>query len=224
MSNDSQQIEYWSSRGNQRAYNHPVVELFARQRLDYLRSMIDIPKGARLLDVGCGDGFSTFYAARFGIEVFGVDRSEFMLSHHPLRSRVACGDAYALPFADESFDIVWSWELLHHSSDPATIMREMQRVSRKYCVIFEPNRYNPALFLYGLFKKEERWLLRWTKRFARSTFANQDWRICSVENCGAIFPNATPVFLVGALRHLPFRLPLVGISIALLAEKVSASR
>jgi hypothetical protein len=72
------------------------------------------------------------------------------------------------------------------------------RVSRKYCVIFEPNRYHPALFLYGLFKKEERWLLRWTKRFARSTFANRigesvQWKTV------APFPNATPdVSLTGA--------------------------
>jgi len=224
MNEDSKQREYWNSTVNKRSYRHPIVEFFAKQRLEYLRPILKLSAEDRLLDIGCGDGFSTFYASRDTANLFGVDRSTLMLEHHPTRSRVACADAYALPFRNNSFDAVWSWELLHHMLQPELAIREMQRVSSKYVVIFEPNRYNLALFLYGLFKREERLLLRSTKRFLRRMVDTEGWEICLLENCGAILPNATPHFLFKLLRHLPFRLPLLcGISILLVAKRVEAS-
>jgi SAM-dependent methyltransferase len=220
MSDDLRQAEYWKSKTNSRPYSHPVVEFFARQRVRHLQPILNLNAETRLLDVGCGDGFSTYYVSEYTGNLFGIDRSEFMLANHPLRDAVVCGDAYHLPFQEKSFDLVWSWELLHHMANPELAVREMQRVSGKYLVIFEPNRYNPALFLYGLLKKEERLLWRSTKRYLRGITEAKGWEICMLENCGAILPNATPYFLFKLLRHLPFRLPLCGISIVLVARRV----
>jgi SAM-dependent methyltransferase len=220
MTNDAKQIEYWSNQVYTRPYSHPIVEFFAEQRLSYIQSFLNLSEESRLLDVGCGDGFSTYYASKYKAHIFGVDRSFYMLRKHPLRSRVACGDAYRLPFQDKSFDVVWSWELLHHLSEPKRALAEMQRVSSKFVVIFEPNRYNPALFLYGLFKKEERWVLRSSKKFLKELAAAEGWETHRVENCGTILPNATPHLLFKLLRLLPFRLPLLGISTLLLARRV----
>jgi SAM-dependent methyltransferase len=219
MTDDAKQREYWNSQVNTRPYSHPIVKFFAEQRLQHINTLLNISAETRLLDVGCGDGFSTYYASDYKANIFGVDRSLYMLNKHPLRSQVACGNAYHLPFRDRSFDIVWSWELLHHLSEPRAALREMQRVSGKFVVIFEPNRYNPALFLYGLLKKEERWVLRSSKKFLREVATDGDWEICLIENCGAILPNATPTLLFKLLRRLPFRLPLVGISTLLLAKR-----
>lgn len=219
MTNDREQLEYWESQVYKRPYSHPIVEFFAEQRLKHVESLLDLPEDARLLDVGCGDGFSTYYISRYRAQTFGVDRSRHMLRNHPMRDRVVCGDAYRLPFQDRSFDIVWSWELLHHLSEPGLALREMQRVSRKFVVVFEPNRYNPALFLYGLYKKEERWVLRSSKKFLRRLAEADGWQVCYIENCGAILPNATPPLLFKLLRLLPFRLPLLGISSLLIVKR-----
>jgi ubiquinone/menaquinone biosynthesis C-methylase UbiE len=219
MTDDTKQKEYWNSQVYTRPYSHPVVKFFAEQRLKHINSVLSISDETRLLDVGCGDGFSTYYASDYQAKIFGVDSSLYMLNNHPLRSRVACGNAYQLPFRDRSFDVVWSWELLHHLSEPKAALQEMQRVSSKFVVLFEPNRYNPALFLYGLLKKEERWVLRSSRKFLTEVAAASGWEICLIENCGAILPNATPTFLFKLLRLLPFRLPLLGISTLLLAKR-----
>lgn len=219
MTNDAEQVEYWDSQVYTRPYSHPIVKFFAEQRLGHVQDFLNLTDKTRLLDVGCGDGFSTYYASSYKADIYGVDRSLFMLRRHPLRSHVVGGDAYSLPFRDKSFDVVWSWELLHHLSEPKRALQEMQRVSKRFVVLFEPNRYNPALFLYGLYKKEERWVLRSSKKFLKETAAADGWRICLVENCGAILPNATPTLLFKLLRLLPFRLPLLGISTLLLAER-----
>ncbi len=220
MTDDAEQLEFWNAPVYSRPYSHPIVEFFAKQRLQYIQPTLNLSEETTLLDVGCGNGFSTYYASVYKPKIFGVDRSLYMLGDHPLRSQVACGEAYSLPFPDKSFDVVWCWELLHHLSDPKRALLEMQRVSRKFVVVFEPNRYNPALFLYGLFKKEERGLLRSSKTFLKKLATADGWEISLIENCGVILPNATPPVLFKLLRLLPFRWPVIGISTLLLAKRV----
>ena len=51
MSNDERQREYWESDHGFRPYDHPVVELFAEQRLRMLDEWIDFRSVGRALDV-----------------------------------------------------------------------------------------------------------------------------------------------------------------------------
>src|SRR5499433_3688960 len=92
----------------------------------------------RVLDVGCGiGGPSRYIASKFGCQVTGLDfTAEFvalaaMLAQRTrLAGKVAYrqGDALDLPFADASFDIVWSQNAAMNIADRDRLYSEMHRV------------------------------------------------------------------------------------------------
>jgi SAM-dependent methyltransferase len=93
--------------------------------------------GARLLEVGCGMGTDLLQFARGGAKVTGVDLtprsieiSRQHLSVYGEGGDFAISDGENLPFADESFDIVYSNGVLHHTPDTAGAVREVHRVVR----------------------------------------------------------------------------------------------
>jgi 2-polyprenyl-3-methyl-5-hydroxy-6-metoxy-1,4-benzoquinol methylase len=93
--------------------------------------------GNRLLEVGCGMGTDLLQFARAGANVTGIDltpRSVETSRHHlklyGQRGDFALSDAENLPFADESFDVVYSNGVLHHTPDTAGSVREVHRVLR----------------------------------------------------------------------------------------------
>jgi ubiquinone/menaquinone biosynthesis C-methylase UbiE len=93
--------------------------------------------GKRLLEVGCGMGTDLLRFARGGANVTGVDltpRSVETSRHHlnlyGQNGDFALSDAESLPFADESFDVVYSNGVLHHTPDTAEAVREIHRVLR----------------------------------------------------------------------------------------------
>jgi SAM-dependent methyltransferase len=87
-----------------------------RQEVEFLLDLLDLPEGARVLDVGCGPGRHLIALARAGLSVTGIDVSERLLeiardaaNEAALGGRVAlfeC-DARVMPFGDE-FDAVIS--------------------------------------------------------------------------------------------------------------------
>lgn len=89
---------------------------------------------AVILDAPCGTGRLTATLAERACSLVGLDASPRMLSAAPAdRVRLAQGDVFALPFADDSFDAVVSCRLLHHLADPADLraaVAELVRVSR----------------------------------------------------------------------------------------------
>ncbi len=96
--------------------------------------------GQRVLDVGCGPGTVTVdLASRVAPgEVVGVDRSakvlEAAVEHAQEKGAdnvtFRVGDAYALDFPDDSFDVVHAHQVLQHLTDPVAALREMRRVTR----------------------------------------------------------------------------------------------
>jgi SAM-dependent methyltransferase len=97
-------------------------------------------QGMKVLDCGCGPGSITFgIAARIDSgSVVGVDmdESQVRLATANAAARGASNvsfrtaSAYGLPFADASFDAVFSHALLEHLSQPVKALREFQRVLR----------------------------------------------------------------------------------------------
>jgi len=88
-------------------------------------------KSGRALDLGCGTGNYTLELKRRGFDVIGLDASDGML--RIARSKgLNCikGDAYALPFPDESFDLVLSVTMFEFIHEPEKVVREIHRVLR----------------------------------------------------------------------------------------------
>jgi len=214
------QTFYWKDHKNKRRYDHEVVAIFAEQRIRYLAGHLNFNEINTAFDYGCGDGFSCYYMARRIPRVEGGDLSEYMLKHNPLDgNRLHLLDGQAIPFPDNSFDLVYCWEVLHHVEHPDRILAEMARVSSKFVVIFEPNSLNPAQMLFGLCKQEERGTLRFRKSYLRKLAGLCGLSIIHLATVGWIFPNATPRWLCHVLKPLPFEFPLLTISSCLIAEK-----
>lgn len=105
------------------------------------RAMADhygIRPGDRILDVGCGKAFLLYDFTQVvpGVEVTGVDISTYAIAHakEEVRDRLHHASAAALPFADASFDLVFSINTLHNLPcyDLDKALREMQRVGRRH--------------------------------------------------------------------------------------------
>lgn len=94
--------------------------------------------GDRVLDVGCGKAFLLyeFTQAVSGIEVAGVDISEYGLRHakEEVRPYLQLANATELPFEDNSFDLVYSITTLHnlYCYDLDKAIREIERVGKRH--------------------------------------------------------------------------------------------
>ena len=93
--------------------------------------------GKDVLDVGIGSGIATQMLAEAGANVTGVDLTDWAvettqrrLAAFGLEADVRQADAEQLPFADASFDLVFSWGVIHHSSDMDRALSELVRVLR----------------------------------------------------------------------------------------------
>lgn len=98
--------------------------------------------GTRILEVGCGLGIlAGELARRFpAAEVVGLEQAPEQLarsrqSSQPANLRLVEGDAHALPFPDQSFDLVFCRFVLEHVADPPAVLAEMRRVLRPGAVV-----------------------------------------------------------------------------------------
>ena len=145
------------------------------------RSILDLMgeiSGARILDVGCGDGTLVFAAAAKGARVTGIDPDPAMLSAARARATEAGLPATfiearveRLPFADASFDIVASVTVLCFVSDAAGAVAEMARVLRPggQLVLGELGRWS----VWAALRRVRSWLGSSTWRAARFRSAGE---------------------------------------------------
>jgi len=88
-------------------------------------------KGKLVLDVGCGMGRFAEVATRWGARVIGVDLSaaaEVAARNLADRDFIAFqADVFALPFARESFDVIYSIGVLHHTPDCEAAVKSLER-------------------------------------------------------------------------------------------------
>jgi len=99
--------------------------------------LANIRQGSRVLDVGCGTGYTTqavLKRLKLG-EVVGIDltlqqlrMAETKLKPEKMRLSLSRGDAENLPFRDETFDAIVSVGALEYFPDPQKAVQEMARV------------------------------------------------------------------------------------------------
>ncbi len=212
------QKDYWERKSleTRRPPDHPVVRQYVIPKMDFIQRAISLEKNSRLLDVGCGNGFFSFYFDQ-ACQTVGVDFSVKMLEKNPISQKFLM-DAAHLNFQDFSFDVVFCHALLHHVENVDEVLGEMRRVSRKYVVILEPNRNNPLMYLFSALVPEERKALNFSLAFLRKKMEQNHLKVAASFSHGMTVPNKTPVFLLPLARLLDFRQPF-GMTNILIAER-----
>lgn len=119
----------------------PLLSDYHRAFAPELRAMVDslpLRAGDRVLDLACGDGaYSRWLAERVGPTGFvaaldastaflGVARAGATGQHVGL----VAAAVERMPFADDTFDLVWCAQSLYSLSDPTAAVRQMRRVVR----------------------------------------------------------------------------------------------
>ena len=100
--------------------------------LKYLPSK---PNNKTLLDVGCGTGHWSMFFSECGFTVTGLDVSQRMIDVARSKSNrditYLAADAHRLPFPDGAFDVTSAITTLEFTRNPAGVIREMVRCTRK---------------------------------------------------------------------------------------------
>lgn len=109
----------------------------AYKGVEYLAVRRRLPSrlaGLTVLDVGSGIGQQAALMAEPGALVIGVDSSEeglrygrTMSSYGNGHAAPVAGDAWSLPFADSSVDVITSYGVLEHLDDPQGVLRSLYR-------------------------------------------------------------------------------------------------
>jgi SAM-dependent methyltransferase len=99
-----------------------------RTVLDGVIAELGLPSSPRILDAGCGSGRFMVELAKLG-SVTGVELSDTSVSLARERQlgEVIAGSVLEMPFADDSFDLAVSLDVIEHLSDDLAALRELRR-------------------------------------------------------------------------------------------------
>ncbi len=109
-----------------------VADSIQADALDWLLKELKMNRGTKVLDFGCGDGRHQKTIQRAGCEWFGVDLVSYPEVNKTKKaySDRAVYDGHKLPFNRQSFDVVFSCQVLEHVQDLQTVFRELGRVCK----------------------------------------------------------------------------------------------
>jgi SAM-dependent methyltransferase len=116
------------------------LDAYRFDKLHYLPRLVDFNafRGRDVLEVGCGIGTDLVRFARGGAIVSGIDLSQTAIDlarrnfewHGVAPKELRIGNAEALPYRDETFDVVYGHGVLQYTADAARVVRECHRVLR----------------------------------------------------------------------------------------------
>ena len=148
------------------------------RRLAMLNNAVPLSGKTVLVD-GCGLGAYVRGIRRFTTNVYGLDIEVDRViegAHHGTANLMAAV-CEQLPYADNTFDIVYSHEVLEHVQDDRQACREMSRVLRPggYAALFVPNRLYPfethGVYLRGRYHFGNKPLVNWLPDYWRNRLA-----------------------------------------------------
>lgn len=128
-------FDYWDG---DRKYGYGGYHYDGRWRsvAQKLAEHYQLKAGQKVLDVGCGMAHLLYELLKVvpGLQVYGIDISEYALSHakEEVRDRLQYGQAQDIPFDDDEFDLVISLTTLHNLKvfDLKKAIHEIERVSK----------------------------------------------------------------------------------------------
>jgi ubiquinone/menaquinone biosynthesis C-methylase UbiE len=177
----------------------PFIEPFAR---------FDRARGLTVLEVGVGAGTDFVQWARSGARAHGIDLTYEAVRHVRRRlaesgldsADVTLGDCEALPYAAGTFDLVYSWGVIHHTPNTVRALAEIVRVCRPggVCKLMVYHRHSLlALFLW----------VRWALLCGRPWMSFADVIAGHMESVG------TKAYLKSELVDMLGRLPVTDVRI-----------
>lgn len=115
-----------------------------RDRLDLMQRLIpENLSGTHVLEVGSGVGTFVLAASRIGIRMDGIEPvqelvnlSKERIASEGFQSSIVCGEGERLPYSDNMFDSVVSFNVLEHVTDPGKVLDESLRVVKPGGYIF----------------------------------------------------------------------------------------
>jgi len=115
----------------------------------------DLVSGKQVLEIGCGMGTHAEMLLRNGARLTAIDQTALAvestrrrLELKQLDARVLQQDAEKLTLPDRSFDVVWTWGVIHHSSSTEQCVSEISRVLRPGGRLMMMVYYRPSLVFY----------------------------------------------------------------------------
>jgi len=140
-------IDYKEKGGNyfdKHGSKNPFIKYFMNQFHNVLFMLINKINIKTLLDVGCGEGYTTNLVQKEfpDVNITAIEFDEATVKKaNEINSglKVEKGDIYNINFKDNYFDAVLSSELLEHLEYPEKAIKECKRVSKKYCIFSVPN-------------------------------------------------------------------------------------
>jgi SAM-dependent methyltransferase len=141
--------EYWNSHIHDlEVSRHPPgsagffadLDAYHFEKLHHLLRLVDFDawRGRDVLDLGCGAGVEVVRFARAGAQVTGVDVASSAialtrqnLAQQQVSARLEVADGEALPFPDESFDLVYAHGVVQYTANDRRLVAECHRVLRR---------------------------------------------------------------------------------------------
>ena len=142
------------------------------------------------LDLGCGTGemLKLILQEDVGKELYGIDLSEKMLhvakSKLPEQVKLLLGDSEALPFPDNTFDVVYCNDSFHHYPSPQRVLTEVFRVLKPSGTLIITDCWQPLfgrviMNMYMKYSKEgdvKIYSEREIKKLLSANFRNISWK------------------------------------------------
>ena len=124
----------WPERYDQ-WFETPIGELVREYEAELLQELLNPQPGELILDVGCGTGIFTGPILSSGAEIVGLDISMPMISRASRRFQdekfiPLAGNMLALPFANGSFDKVYSMTAIEFVDNGRAAVAELERVTK----------------------------------------------------------------------------------------------
>lgn len=182
--------------------------------------------GRMALAVCGGSGMDAEFLAGAGWSVVSIDmslgasrRAQERARRHRFPLHVVVGDAERLPFADESFELVYVHDGLHHLADPGAALREMARVARQAVSVNEPARaaVTAAAVRLGLALKAEEAgnvVNRLARDEVETTLRQDGFRIVSSSRYAMYFRHEPGGVIAWLSRPLPFAVTRFALRVA----------
>ncbi|HYC33204.1 MAG TPA: methyltransferase domain-containing protein [Gemmatimonadales bacterium] len=161
--------------------------------MDFMLDLADRPaRGGRVLEVGIGVGGIADHVARsqecelVGVDLsYAVDAARRHFGRNPFL-HVVQASAFALPFADASFDLVYSHGVLHHTFDTRTAVERVSRLPRRGGRLY--------VWVYSR-EDEERTPVRRTLMLMERVLRPVLWRLPTGVQTAALLP-IVPLYLL----------------------------